>query len=77
MFILARCLRSAAAVTLAKYEIDIIQVTTVLVIRKKWENNGTKKIGLVTPTLDLLSIYRVNKRQWYLKQNISFVLRNH
>ena len=25
------------------------QVTTVLIIRKKWENNGTEKIGLVTP----------------------------
>ena len=50
MFIFARCLRSSAAVTPAKYELDIIQVTTVLIIRKKWENNGTEKIGLVTPT---------------------------
>ena len=50
MFIFARCLRSLAAVTPAKYELDIIQVTTVLIIRKKWENNGTEKIGLVTPT---------------------------
>ena len=50
MFIFARCLRSSAAVTPAKYELDIIQVTTVLIIGKKWENNGTEKIGLVTPT---------------------------
>ena len=50
MFIFARCLRSSAAVTPAKYELDVIQVTTVLIIRKKWENNGTENIGLVTPT---------------------------
>ena len=50
MFIFARCRRSSAAVTPAKYELDIIQVTTVLIIRKNWENNGTEKIGLVTPT---------------------------
>ena len=50
MFIFARCLRSSAAVTPVKYELDIIQVTTVLIIQKKWENNGTEKIGLVTPT---------------------------
>ena len=53
MFIFARCLRSSAAVTPAKYELDIIQVTTVLIIRKKWENNGTEKTGLVTPTPEL------------------------
>ena len=35
MFIFARCLRSSAP---AKYELDIIQVTTVFIIRKKWEN---------------------------------------
>ena len=50
MFTFARCLRCSAAVTPAKYELDIIQVTTVLIIRKNWENNGTEKIGLVTPT---------------------------
>ena len=44
------CLRSSAAVTPVKYELDIIEVTTVLIIRKKWENNGTEKIGLVTLT---------------------------
>ena len=49
MFIFARCLRSSAAVTPAKYEPDIIQLTIVFVIPKKWENNGTEKIGLVTP----------------------------
>ena len=52
MFTFARCLRSAAAVTPAKYELDIIQVTTVLIIQKNWENNGTEKTGLVTPTPD-------------------------
>ena len=50
MFIFVRCRRSTAAVTPAKYELDIIQVTTVFIIRKNWENNGTEKIGLVTPT---------------------------
>ena len=50
MFIFARCLRSSAAVTPAKYELDIIQVTIVFIIQKNWENNGTEKIGLVTPT---------------------------
>ena len=49
MFIFVRCLRSAAAVTPAKYELDIMQVTAVLIIRKNWESNGTEKIGLVTP----------------------------
>ena len=55
MFIFARCHRSSAAVTPAKYELDIIQVTTVLIIQKKWENNGMEKIGLVTPTPGLYS----------------------
>ena len=50
MFIFARCLRSSAAVTPTKYELDIIQVTIVFIIPKNWENNGTEKIGLVTPT---------------------------
>ena len=50
MFIFARCPRSSAAVTPAKYELDIIQVTIVFIIPKNWENNGTEKIGLVTPT---------------------------
>ena len=60
MFLLARCLHSLAAVTPAEYELDIIQVTTVLIIRKKWENNGTEKIGLVTPTpgSDHTKLYR-------------------
>ena len=52
MFIFARCLRSSAAVTPAKYELDIIQVTIVFIIPKNWENNGMEKIGLVTPTPD-------------------------
>ena len=50
MFIIVRCLRISAVVTPAKYELDIIQVTTVFIIRKNWENNGTENIGLVTPT---------------------------
>ena len=54
MFIFVRGLRSSAAVTPAKYELDIIQVTTVFIIRKNCENNGTEKIGLVTPTPGLL-----------------------
>ena len=37
-------------VTPAKHELDIMQVTTVLIIRENWENNGTEKFGLVTPT---------------------------
>ena len=55
MYIFARCLRSSAAVTPAKYELDTIQVTTVFIIRIKWENNGTDKIGLVTPTLGMVN----------------------
>ena len=53
MFIFARCLGSSAAVTPAKYELDIIKVTTVFMIRKNWENNGAAKIGLVTPTPEM------------------------
>ena len=54
MFIFVRCLRSSAAVTPVKYEHDIIQVSIVLIIVKNWENNGTEKIGLETPTSELL-----------------------
>ena len=50
MFIFARCRRSSAAVTPAKYELDIVKVNNVLITRKNWENNGTDKIGFVTPT---------------------------
>ena len=50
MFIFARCLRSSAAVTPVKYEFDIIQLMSVLIILKNWENNGTEKITWVTPT---------------------------
>ena len=57
MFIFVRCLRSSAAVTPAKYELDIIQITTVFIIRKNCENNGTEKIGLVTPTPGIELIY--------------------
>ena len=55
MFIFARCLRSSAAETPAKYELGIFKVTTVFMIRKNWENNGTEKIGLITPTPDGLT----------------------
>ena len=76
MFIFARCLRSSAAVTPAKYELDIMQVTTVVIIRKKWENNGTEKIGLVTPTpgghvkIQFIEAsphyYIISKRKWFI-----------
>ena len=33
-----------------KYERDTVQVTSVLISLKNWENNETEKIGLVTPT---------------------------
>ena len=59
MFIFARCLA-----TPGKYELDIIQVTTVLIIRKKMENKGTEKIGLVTPTPGpsrVLNMYQVKQ----------------
>ena len=74
MFIFARCLRSSAAVTPAKYEPDIVQVTTVLVIRKKWENNGTEKISLVTPTpgievdYTITSVLARSSRRQYSKE---------
>ena len=59
--IFVRCLRSVTVVTPVKYERDIKQVTSVLVMLKKWENNGTEKIGLVTPpqttyTNDLVTV---------------------
>ena len=38
--------------TPVKYEHDIQQVTGALTIVKNQENNGTQKIGLVTPTPD-------------------------
>ena len=57
MFIFARCLRSSAALTPAKYELDIIQVATDFIIRKNWENNGTEKIGVVTLTPDMTELY--------------------
>ena len=45
MFTFARWLRSSAAVTPAKYELDIIQVTTVFIIRKKWEKTERRKLA--------------------------------
>ena len=46
-----------AAVTPVKYERDIVQVTSLLVILKKWENNRTEEISLVTPNQN--GIYRL------------------
>ena len=60
MFIFDMCLRSPAALTPAKYELDAIQVTTVFIIRKNRENNGTEKIGLVTPTLGPLCLHGIS-----------------
>ena len=56
MFIFARCLCSSAAVTPVKYERDITGVTSVLMILKNRENNGTEKISLVTPHGTLSSL---------------------
>ena len=64
MYTFARCLRSSAVVTPAKYELDIMQVTTVLIIRKNWENNGTEKIGIVTPTPVLSKQYMAIYKLW-------------
>ena len=58
MFIFVRCLRSSAAVTPVKYQHDIIQVTSVLIILNNWQNNRMEKIDLVTPTPDLKMIKR-------------------
>ena len=44
-----------AAVTPVRYERAIIQDTVVSIIVKNWENNGTEKIGLITPTPDQIS----------------------
>ena len=41
---------SSAVVTSVKYEHDIQQVSGVLMILKKWENNRTEETSLVTPT---------------------------
>ena len=65
MFIFGMCLRSSAAVTPVKYELDAIQVTTVFIIRKKWENNGTEKIGLVTPTPELQLLHPLSSSPFY------------
>ena len=56
MLIFVRCLRSLAAVTPVKYKHDIIQVTSVLITLKIWEDNGTGKIDLVIPTLSSLYV---------------------
>ena len=47
MFVFVRCLRSSAMVTPVEYEGDIIQVTSVFLILKKWENNETEIIVYV------------------------------
>ena len=48
-FIFDRCLCSSAAVTPVKYEGDIHQVTSVLMIMKHCEINGMEEIDLVSP----------------------------
>ena len=49
MLIFARCLHSSAAVTPVKYEYDIIQVISVLIILKNWENNKTERNWFSNP----------------------------
>ena len=58
MFIFTRRLRSSPA----NYELDIIQVTTVFIIRKNWENNETEKIGLIISTPDQRRIYAASRK---------------
>ena len=64
MFIFVRCIRSSAAVTPAKYELDIIQVTAILIIRKNGKNNETEKIGLVTPPLASIWCRQTNSKPY-------------
>ena len=42
MFIFGRCLHSSAVETAVKYVPDIIHVTRVFIIMKKWEHNETE-----------------------------------
>ena len=65
-FIFARCPRSSAAVTPVKYERDVVQVTNLSVILRKWENNGTEEIGLVTPTPDCAARLWIAPTLWIL-----------
>ena len=53
MFIFARCLRSTAAVTPVKYGRDIIQVTSILFLKKGENNDGTGEIVIEPPTPEL------------------------
>ena len=48
MFILVRYFLCSVAVTPVKHERDVIQVTSVLIILKLWENNGTEKTNWTT-----------------------------
>ena len=51
-FIFDRCRHRYIAASV-KYECDIRQATTVLIILENLKNNGTEEIDLVTPTLKL------------------------
>ena len=53
MFIFGRCCHSLAVATLVKYEHNIQLVTTILIIQKNEENDGTADTDLVPPTTDL------------------------
>ena len=70
-FIFVRCPRSSVAVTPVKYKRDIIEVPSVLIKLKYWENNGNN--GLVTPTPDLkLLMARSHQtRSQYVLQNVA------
>ena len=51
MILRIKLIYSWAVVTPGKYECDIQEVSSVLIILNNWENNGTEEIGLATPTL--------------------------
>ena len=57
-FIFDWCRRSSAAVILVKYEHDIKQLTSILLILENWEPDGTDMDtkGLITPTPGLLPV---------------------
>ena len=61
-FIFDRCHRSWAAASSVKYEHDVQYLTCVLtkLKNKKAENNGTDKIGLVTPTHNIKEEFNHN-----------------
>ena len=58
------CPRSSAAATPVKYKRDIQQLTYVLKIVKKSENNGTEEISLVTPTPGPVKLHTVTDKNF-------------